>query len=149
MWILPVEIWGLRYRAKCLSSGYVLYYCILCMAYIFSFWIHPDGATERTLDEEALVAPSSLQRSLLEYAALLTLVGVYVFLALPETTGLMFEDSDELFSLEEYDVVGYCFPRGTGSGYLGTCKIEIAYDVFEYFLSIMLHSLQDSELLSK
>ena len=119
MWILPVEVWGLRYRSKCLCSTYVVYYVLLVAWYIMSFWIHKDVDTEKLLVHQALVAPSSLQRSLLEYAILMTCVGVYIFLALPETTGLMFEDSDELFSLEEYDVIGLCFPRGSGSGYLG------------------------------
>jgi hypothetical protein len=119
MWILPVEIWGLRFRAKCLSSTYVVYFLLLTSSYLFTFWYHPDGDTEKNLEEQALQAPSSLQRNLLEYAVFVTGIGVYIFLALPETSGLMFEDSDELFSLEEYDVVGFCFPRGSGSGYLG------------------------------
>lgn len=119
MWILPVEVWGLRYRSKCLSSCYVVYFLLLALSYLISFWWHSNGYTEKGLEEQALKAPTSLQRNLLEYAALITFVGVYVFLALPETTGLMFEDSDALFSLEEYDVIGFCFPRGTGTGYLG------------------------------
>lgn len=119
MWILPVEVWGLRYRSKCLSCTHALYFSLLILVLCGSFWRHPDVMTERALEQQTLQAPSSLQAGLLLYALLLAVVWVYVFLALPETTGLMFEDSDELFSLEEYDVLGLCLPRGSGTGYLG------------------------------
>lgn len=149
MWILPVEIWGFRYRAKCLSSSYVVYFSVLSLAYVFSFCHHSDEVAERSLILQVVTAPSSLQRNLLEYAILITMIGVYIFLALPETTGLMFEDSDELFSLEEYDVVGLCFPRGSGSGFLGNHCVLVLQDIYVSRLMCVIYMLQVSELLNK
>lgn len=38
---------------------------------------------------------------------------------LSPSTGIVFEDSDELFDIEEYDAAMGCCPKGSGSGYLG------------------------------
>lgn len=97
----------------------MVYYLVLCLCYIGSFQYRTGYADDISFNKERMLAPSSLQWRLLLYAMAVFGVGVYIFLALPETTGIMFEDSDELFSLEEYDVMGLCFPRGSGSGFLG------------------------------
>lgn len=35
------------------------------------------------------------------------------------SSGIIFEDSDELFDIEEYDSCFICIPRGSGTGFLG------------------------------
>lgn len=56
------------------------------------------------------------------FGIILIIICAYLALALPETQGIVFEDSDELFDIEEYDSCFGCVPRGSGSGFLGQCS---------------------------
>jgi hypothetical protein len=40
-------------------------------------------------------------------------------------SGMVFEDSDELFDIEEYDSCFICLPRGSGTGFLGFPSLSL------------------------
>ncbi|CAE7506673.1 unnamed protein product, partial [Symbiodinium microadriaticum] len=105
--IVPLELFPLRARSRALSLSMMCHQAgVLVLHYI-----HKSVAGYRSLRLTGALW--------IVLAMVAALFGTYVFFALPETSGIVFEDADELFDVEDYDTTALCCPKGSGSGFVG------------------------------